>query len=244
MSTSALFDRVKHISQPKKDIVFGFIRECQQFLPKNNAYYNIPSLIKYLSVLYYNNIINSSILTDDEEHAFISLMEKYNKFKELGPNYSWNLIYKGSRDGYKNNTVYEHVHFKKNIVIIVKSRKGNIFGGYTSVGWQDVYYNFTDGYKQISDDKAFLFSIKCKGSDPFIMNIRKDKIDNALLIYFTGSCLFGEMGYVDFYLDDDFNVSLSCCSAGYTYQAEETKKLNGGDGEFYVQEIEAFQLIN
>ena len=57
MSTSAqasiqLNARYNSISQERKDLVFGYIRQIQALCPKHIAYYNIPNEIKRLCVLY------------------------------------------------------------------------------------------------------------------------------------------------------------------------------------------------
>ena len=53
--TSTAFEQIKNINQKVKDIVFGYIRLSQCLLPNNNnSYYNIPSLVSYICILYYN----------------------------------------------------------------------------------------------------------------------------------------------------------------------------------------------
>eukprot|EP01084_Bolivina_argentea_P021086 39165_1 len=44
---------VANSEQCKKDVVFGFIRECRLLFPTNEQYYNIVDLIKYWCLLYY-----------------------------------------------------------------------------------------------------------------------------------------------------------------------------------------------
>ena len=52
-STQDLFYVLKNIDQRTKDIVIGYIKQCQLLLPQNNTYYNIPSLVRHLCMAYY-----------------------------------------------------------------------------------------------------------------------------------------------------------------------------------------------
>ena len=54
MAVSASLEEVKMIDQETKDSVNGYIRNVQESLPKDNAYYNIPKLIIYWCLLYYD----------------------------------------------------------------------------------------------------------------------------------------------------------------------------------------------
>ena len=48
------YHKIKHINQDIQNCVNGFMRECRQQLPKDNQYYDIPSLIIYTCMLYYH----------------------------------------------------------------------------------------------------------------------------------------------------------------------------------------------
>ena len=53
---AADFQSVKKVDQRTRDIVNGFIKQTQSILPSNdNPYYNIPSLVFILTILYYSN---------------------------------------------------------------------------------------------------------------------------------------------------------------------------------------------
>ena len=53
---TAHFDLIKATDQKTKDIVNGFIRDSQNLLPNDkNQYYNIPSLVFIITILYYYN---------------------------------------------------------------------------------------------------------------------------------------------------------------------------------------------
>ena len=46
-------EKLKKIRWSTKCIVFGYIRKCQQLLPSNKAYFNIPTLVTYTCLSYY-----------------------------------------------------------------------------------------------------------------------------------------------------------------------------------------------
>ena len=47
------FEKVKQVRQRDKDLAFGYIREAQDLLPNdNNPYYNIPEIVRFITVLY------------------------------------------------------------------------------------------------------------------------------------------------------------------------------------------------
>ena len=70
------FGSSKDVDQRTKDIVIGYIKQCQKLLPfKNNSYYNIPPLIEHVCIYYYwikeyfTDHGDSIILNDDKNIA-------------------------------------------------------------------------------------------------------------------------------------------------------------------------------
>ena len=241
MSLSTALKQIKHINQSKKDIVFGYIRESQQLLPKNNAYYTIVPLIKYLCILYYQHYIDSTILSDHDKNVFIDLLDKHNKFNDLGDNYSWNLICKASDYKFRAKKIKEKVYSYKNLVIIIQSQRNNIFGGYTATGWPN------RGDEYLRDPKAFLFSIKSNGFDAQIFNIKKRYAEYATYRHTNEDYMFmfGKMGRIDLHVCDKCNNSKTYKNRfgkGYAYDIKEKDCLNGDIDYFFVREIEIFEL--
>ncbi|CAD8129773.1 unnamed protein product [Paramecium sonneborni] len=62
-------------------------------------------------------------------------------------------IYLGSRDGLSAYAYWNKVNNKSDLIIIFKSKSGNIFGGFSPCKWQ--YYQ---GYVQDNTLSSFLFS--------------------------------------------------------------------------------------
>ena len=71
------------------------------------------------------------------------------------PNYSLQLIYKASRDGFKAVDFHRKCDGKENTISIIESGYGNIFGGFTSIAWQS-----KGDWKH--DSKAWVFSLTHK----------------------------------------------------------------------------------
>ena len=67
----------------------------------------------------------------------------------------FNLLYQISRDGDNISTFYNKVKNKYPTLILIKSKLGFIFGGYTTNTWEP-----TSDYKR--DEYSFLFSLSNK----------------------------------------------------------------------------------
>eukprot|EP01084_Bolivina_argentea_P257814 434442_1 len=59
------FEKIKCIVQNRKNIVFGYLRECQYLLPTNQAYYQVHEIIQLNILLFYGNHPQIVILKDD-----------------------------------------------------------------------------------------------------------------------------------------------------------------------------------
>ena len=76
---------------------------------------------------------------------------------------SYELIYKATRDGDKSENFHSKCDNKENTIVIIKSKNGKIFGGFTTKFWNHMEY--------INDPLAFVFSINKQK----IYNILDDK---------------------------------------------------------------------
>jgi len=63
-------------------------------------------------------------------------------------------LYKGTRDGFTIDGLYNKVHKKGNCLVLIKSANGRRFGGFRSVEFDRTKFN-----SEIPDPKAFLFSL-------------------------------------------------------------------------------------
>ena len=71
---------------------------------------------------------------------------------QLRPSSIITLIYRGSRDGWKVKNFHDKCDGKGANIVLMKSKAGKIFGGYTSVGWQSIG-------NYVKDEQAFIFSV-------------------------------------------------------------------------------------
>ena len=70
---------------------------------------------------------------------------------EFSSNQKWNLIYRGSQDGFEVSTFHTKCDNTENSLTIIKSTNDNIFGGYTEQSWS--------GNISKNDSNAFIFSL-------------------------------------------------------------------------------------
>ena len=111
---------------------------------------------------------------------------------------------------------------KKNILIIIKSDTGYIFGGYLKKG-----FSLTD--KEIKDDKCFLFSANLSKIYPAKTGIRYNTDDG---LCFTGSLAL--------YYNDGIIIS----SIKQYFNGIDNKfEMNGGKNRFNIKEAEIYELL-
>ena len=126
------FRKAKYCNQRDKDTVYGYIKQIQAILPfEANSYFTIVQLIQDLILLYFYQILDTKILTDeDQSNLFEMLRNQTNdKFMKLltYTSVSFNLIYESSKESLDREKFVSTVYEKKNILIIVHSRNNNIF---------------------------------------------------------------------------------------------------------------------
>jgi hypothetical protein len=93
------------------------------------------------------NEIDSKIIKNIEEFYFVNERLENN----FNGNIKYDLIYRATRDGSKTEDFNKNCNGKNNQLIILKTTKGIIFGGYTERGFQ----NSKEG--KIKDDSVFYF---------------------------------------------------------------------------------------
>ena len=139
----------------------------------------------------------------------------------------FNLLYQISRDGDNISTFYNKVKDKCPTLIIIKSKSGYKFGGYTTNTWEP------NNYKK--DELAFLFSLNKKKK----YNIKNDHIQYAI---------YGCSDYFAFGGGHDLRINDKCTSNNYnscnssSYNTIEQYELNGGQEYFLVDELEVYNV--
>ena len=171
---------------------------------------------------------DSKILTKPEQLKFIEKLFKDDSNFEK-KNLETKLLYRATRDSDISRIFHKMCDNIKDTITLVKTKKGYIFGGYTSETW--------DGNNYKKDDKAFCFSIDLK-----------KKYNNKK----TNNSIYCSLGIGPCFGDAFFWVNNRCFSEGGVvtekpntcYDNQEGKnEINNGDQKFEIEEVEVFQVI-
>ena len=143
------------------------------------------------------------------------------------------LLFRGSRDGDDTQICHKLCDRKKNVLIIIKTDTGYIFGGYSKIGFEA--NNYQDEYK--IDNNCFLFSKNLKKIYPVIQN--KKVICNVNSS--AGLCFYGSLTFRNKFMNN--YVSNICGGDFYNYFSglqPDSKKINGGKVNYKCQELKFF----
>ena len=176
--------------------------------------------------------MNSEIINKKEELDLIENRLKYmEQFKNK--NLSYNLIFRGTRDGELPSDFHNKVDGKDKTITIIETTKGLKFGGYIDKKWDS-----SSGWID-NDENCFIFSLS-------LMKIY-NPIKGQNKYFFRSD--FGP-NFPEFGLEDNlFKKSLLKIQkkegannyfSGFTSDYE----LTGGEKEFQVKELEVFQIEN
>ena len=181
--------------------------------------------IASLNISFDCKIFNSSINEINFILDYIRENDKSFCFNDI------NLLYRASRDGDRTETCHKLCDDIKNVLIIIKSEKGYIFGGYCKIGFK---INPNRDFK--IDNYCFLFSYQLRKIYPVIENKKVIcHINNTF-----GLCFFGSLVFEDNFMKYENNRvnAGTTCFTGFSERYE----MNGGKCGFKVQELEVFQL--
>ena len=169
--------------------------------------------------------------------AIGSQIIKYNEFnfiesaikKTLGKKVKfYNLIYRGSRNGFRAEDFHEKCDGKKNTIVVVQARNGRRFGGFTEAKWDK-----SNGYK--SSSTGFLFSLDNKE----VYYNKKNEYD--IYCYSDKGPTFG--GGHDLFIDDNCNKNNeNYDNSDHSYETMGKKYALAGTKYFYVEDYEVYQI--
>ena len=174
-----------------------------------------------------NSQIIQSINSIDFILSYIKENDKSFKFNDI------KLLYRGSRDGDRTKTCHQLCDNKRNILIIMQSDIGYIFGGYSSIGFK-IYNKCV--YK--IDNKCFLFSINLKKIYPSI-------IDQKVISHLSesyGLCFNSSLAFCDNFMNKNDNKFYSYIKSKFNGLIDDYE-MNGNEKKFKCKELEVFQLI-
>ena len=164
---------------------------------------------------------DSNIVNKEEQKAIYNWLDK--KPKNI------KLLLDSKKDGDRTSTFYGKCSGKSPTLILVKTKDGNKFGGYTSIPWKN------NGGTQ-TDKQSFIFSLnKMKKYEV----IKPENAIETSIDYFA----FGG-GTSDFYIEDKCHSHTEnyCNSSLKTYNTSEQYELNGGNRDFTVSSYEVYYI--
>ena len=148
-------------------------------------------------------------------------------------NLSYNLIFRGTKDGTLPSDFHNKVDGKDKTITIIETTKGLKFGGYIDKKWES-------SSKWIKDDEyCFIFSLSLmkiynpmKGKDKYFF---LSCFGQNFSVFGLENNLFNKSSLNIMTKEDDNNRF-----SGFTSDYE----LTGGENEFRVKELEVFQVEN
>jgi hypothetical protein len=175
-------------------------------------------------------ICESTILSNEQMTELMALCK-------LSLNQNWKLIYRATRDGFGLNDFHSKCDIYQNTLVIIKSTKGNVFGGYTEQNWSHL-----GDYK--NDPNAFLFSFINKHNAKIIMKCTDPTY--AIFAYNQNGPTFGRG--CDLKICNNSNTSDGSYSdLGHSYNhpnyacgSKEAKSFLAGSHKFCTTEIEVY----
>ena len=139
-----------------------------------------------------------------------------------------NLLYKASVDSDKASAFHEKCDQAQNTIVLVETKNGKRFGGYTTCSWSG---NCVDK----NDPQAFIFSFdKMKTYD----NIPGDE---AIGCYPRFGPIF--LGCQIKIFDNAFSKGGTTFEKELNFNTEEDYELTGGDRTFEIKDIEVYEVL-
>ncbi|GES93521.1 hypothetical protein GLOIN_2v1782772 [Rhizophagus clarus] len=156
---------------------------------------------------------------------------KFDHLRELYLPYKFELLLRGSRDGFSPKKFHELCNGKPYTVTFIKVKgTEEILGGYNLLKWE----SFGDWIK---NRESFIFSTKDNNVKNAIIISNIEKTENALLYGICAGPYFGDIAISATF---DHNKSYDYISYGKRYYE---KRIKDSDGRFAMEDYEVFQII-
>ena len=195
------------------------------FSPSNDLIYKKKDhLENILDTIFYP--YTSDIITSLDELEFL---------RDIFGKVSIRLEYKSSLHGDSNVIFHNRTRKHNHQLVLVKTKKGNRFGGYTSENFEmNKLAELVMDVDKV-DNTAFLFNLDSKK----VYNVKKDKI--AL---YCDDSFFIQFGDGDLLIWNNFlnGKSLSMFPESYGNEKCEKGELTGGEFKFEIEELEIYHV--
>ena len=220
--TKSLLSTSEHFSE------FSFNpKKLQNKFQKKSS---IPKSITSPDIKNIKNIINSDIIKNMQEiELIIKSVHNYNKFDDTP---TIQAIFQSSLNGDLAQTFHKFCDGEPNVIVVLETKKGKRFGGFTTIG-----FNSDNG--TMKDLYSFLFSFD-------LMKIYKSKREkkNIYCNENTGP-YFGDKNSKDLVISDKCftNESFVGKANGCFLNMNNDFELNDGNPNFIVNKLEIFKLL-
>lgn len=163
---------------------------------------------------------------------------------------SFRLLWRGSRDGFRAATFHARCDGHERTITVVRTKDGNIFGGFTPIPW-----NSHAQYQTDDECQSFLFTIKNPHNHPPTkFPIRPENRRHAILGYRGWGPVFGGVvgstGHIegDLVIGDDCHENGHSFARGFGTNYVNSTGINGaeffaGVAQFGLVEIEVFEIV-
>ena len=181
------------------------------------------------------------ISTDTFSDLLILNQNEQLHLTEITGSKSCKLLYRATRDGFKNLAFYSKCENKQNLVSIIRNDSNYVFGGFISRAWKR-------GALWIGDENAFIFSLRRNGET------KKDKFliqSNGNMAFDTHPHYLFSHGF-DIHITNSPNTKVgSRCDLGAHFQLPEGMKYNtdnardflaGNSKEWLATEVEVYEI--
>ena len=179
-----------------------------------------------------NQRFNSKIITNVEDLDLIArglVKDDIDSLKNLRVGYK--LIFRASDHGDEAEDFHEKCDDIEGTLTIIKTKEGNIFGGYTSLSWDP------EEEAEKKDEDAFTFSLNLEkiffesGEKDYSIFCDKNKGPCFVGMFAIQEHIFNSKSYVN-----PWGIQ---CFSGENSNYE----INQGKNEFFIEELEVFQVI-
>ena len=175
----------------------------------------------------------SNIIKSNEEIDFILNRLKNSNKRLINKTIFLKLLFKATNDGQNASDFHNKCDGKVQQLIFIKTTEGEIFGGYTKIG-------FRSRGNAIKDNNAFIFSFVTKK----IYNVKYDK--NAIWdCKEYGPCFYSNGNYAFYIPNKMFDDNSNTCkkSESHFEGMNIDYEINNGEFNFNIQEIEVYQVL-
>ncbi|EXX62965.1 uncharacterized protein OCT59_029414 [Rhizophagus irregularis] len=166
----------------------------------------------------------------------VDFNNKFSYLRELYLPYKFELLLRGSRDGFYPNKFHELCDNKSNTVTFIKVKgTGEILGGYNPSIWKS-----SGGWSRSLDSFIFSFKGKDNFKDPFLSRVKN--IDKALYYYVNYGPSFGDKDLKLSYNELIGGSAFSTFNYNICQQNYYEKKIRDAGNNFNIEDYEVFQI--